>query len=67
MNCVNYIFVAMIKSNCPKTHFTCDNMRCVRGSLLCDGKDDCGDESDEVKGCSGSNDNSRNNQSCRKF
>ena len=43
----------MSRSNCPDTHFTCDNMKCLRGSLLCDEKDDCGDGSDESKGCSG--------------
>ena len=55
LNCISqlYLFLALMKTNCPKTHFTCDNMKCVRGSVLCDGEDDCGDGSDEVKGCSG--------------
>ena len=31
------------------TEFTCDNHRCVNSSIRCDGKDDCGDNSDEQK------------------
>ena len=42
---------AHLKSNCPETHFTCNNMKCLRGSLVCDGDNDCGDGSDEIKGC----------------
>lgn len=29
-------------------------MKCVFGSLMCNGNDDCGDASDETRGCSGS-------------
>ena len=42
----------MMKRNCPETRFTCDNDKCLPRSFICDGKDDCGDGSDE-EGCSG--------------
>ena len=34
-------------------HFKCNNHRCVQNLLVCDGKNDCGDYSDEDKGCRG--------------
>lgn len=33
---------------CPSSEFTCDNGGCVSRSWLCDGDDDCGDNSDET-------------------
>lgn len=35
---------------CMGDQMTCDNYKCVNQSSVCDGKDDCGDFSDE-KGC----------------
>uniref|UniRef100_A0A8C7X085 ST14 transmembrane serine protease matriptase a n=1 Tax=Oryzias sinensis TaxID=183150 RepID=A0A8C7X085_9TELE len=32
---------------CPK-QFTCKNQRCIKTELRCDGRDDCGDKSDEM-------------------
>ena len=47
------IYAGTLESNCPKSHFLCTNDICVTGSVLCDGNDDCGDGSDETKGCTG--------------
>ena len=33
---------------CPSSEFTCDNGGCVSRSWLCDGDNDCGDNSDET-------------------
>ena len=34
--------------DCPSSgYFTCDNKDCVPNSEVCDGTDDCGDNSDE--------------------
>ena len=38
---------------CPNDHFICRNKRCLLPSFKCDGKDDCGDNSDENDGCIG--------------
>ena len=36
---------------CPEETFTCNNKKCISESLKCDGKNDCGDNTDEVEGC----------------
>lgn len=36
---------------CPAPSFRCNNNRCIPGSWSCDGADDCGDNSDETRGC----------------
>ena len=38
--------------DCPSSgYFTCDNKHCVPNSEVCDGTDDCGDDSDEEQNC----------------
>ncbi|KAI1303593.1 hypothetical protein HDE_02159 [Halotydeus destructor] len=36
------------KDVCPLGHYHCANGRCVNNNWRCDGKDDCGDKSDEM-------------------
>ena len=36
---------------CPSHKFLCANDKCILPSEICDGKDDCGDNSDETTGC----------------
>ena len=36
---------------CP--NFLCENGRCLPNEMKCDGKNDCGDNSDEDQGCFG--------------
>ena len=38
---------------CADDHFLCANDGCVAASYMCDGNDDCGDNSDESTICSG--------------
>lgn len=38
---------------CGSELFVCGNDRCIDRGLMCDGYDQCGDNSDEVEGCSG--------------
>lgn len=37
---------------CPVSEHTCDNLQCVPRDKVCNGWDDCGDNSDEHAGCS---------------
>ena len=46
-------FLAPLPSNCDSSHFECKNSRCIHGYLLCDGTNNCGDNSDETYGCNG--------------
>ena len=43
----------MLASNCPSSFFLCSNKKCQSPSTMCDGVDDCGDNSDETIGCNG--------------
>ena len=36
---------------CPDANFTCENKRCIPKTMKCDGKDDCGDNTDENDDC----------------
>ena len=47
------IIVALMDSNCHPKHFKCNNKECINASLVCDDKNDCGDNSDETIGCFG--------------
>ena len=38
---------------CPNNSFICKNKKCLSEKMKCDGKDDCGDGSDEDDGCNG--------------
>ena len=37
--------------HCESDEFQCGNGICVLSSMVCDGDDNCGDESDELQGC----------------
>ena len=41
--------------SCPRENFLCANENCLDASYLCNGKNDCGDNSDEGTICSGNN------------
>ena len=43
----------MTIGNCPVDHYQCGDKRCIRETKMCDGKQDCLDNSDEVAGCNG--------------
>ena len=45
--------IALMDSKCHPKQFKCDNKGCIDASLVCDGKEDCGDNSDETIGCIG--------------
>lgn len=34
--------------DCSSNHFECSNGKCLNQTSVCNGKDDCGDRSDEV-------------------
>ncbi|XP_076305619.1 uncharacterized protein LOC143222678 [Tachypleus tridentatus] len=36
---------------CGLSEFSCDNGKCVRQNMYCNGREDCGDGSDEPRGC----------------
>ncbi|XP_022257744.1 uncharacterized protein LOC106473632 [Limulus polyphemus] len=36
---------------CGLSEFSCDNGKCVRQNMFCNGREDCGDGSDEPRGC----------------
>ena len=42
-----------LADGCPRESFLCSNHHCLNASVLCDGKNDCGDNSDEGTICSG--------------
>ena len=47
------LIIDPLAANCDSSHFQCINKRCIHAYLLCDGSDDCGDNSDESLGCNG--------------
>lgn len=46
----SHLFPLCVADNrkCKKGYFHCTNKRCVANRFLCNGADDCGDNSDEV-------------------
>ena len=45
--------ISISLSECGSNLFKCKNNHCVKVSNTCDGKDDCGDNSDEIFPCQG--------------
>ena len=43
----------ILGNQCLMNQFQCDNQNCVPRSTLCNGRDDCGDNSDETQDCIG--------------
>ena len=39
------------KVECPTNHFSCKNKNCISRAWVCDGDNDCGDNSDEMENC----------------
>ena len=46
----SYILI-QLQGNCSIGHFRCTNGRCVSKTQVCNGVDDCLDNSDEIKDC----------------
>ena len=48
VNCVsNFVVSVCSTAPCGEGNYTCFNRKCIRLSEVCDGQDDCGDNSDE--------------------
>ncbi|XP_046333612.2 low-density lipoprotein receptor-related protein 12-like isoform X1 [Haliotis rufescens] len=45
-------FNMAINHTCLSSRYLCNNNRCINKFLTCNGFDDCGDDSDEIDGCS---------------
>lgn len=50
---VNFAYILReLVAECRDVEYSCANGRCVSRDLLCNGRDDCGDLSDEIQACS---------------
>ena len=50
----HFLIIFQVGFGCPKEQFICKaTEKCIPSYLKCDGKDDCGDNSDEEEGCIG--------------
>ena len=47
------MYVTFLEHICPKENFVCANGKCLDAGLICNGYDECGDNSDESTVCSG--------------
>ena len=50
---IPYILIEISDVICEEYEFKCNNHKCIHSSLKCDGKDDCGENSDETEDCHG--------------
>ena len=50
---MNSFYFILLDHICPKNYFLCANGECLDQRLICNGNDDCGDNSDESTVCSG--------------
>ena len=48
----NRIILALDRE-CTKNEYSCKNHKCIPKALKCNGKNDCGDNSDETMDCIG--------------
>lgn len=46
---IGFPFLCVVQNTCSSNFFACANGNCLPMSLKCDGDNDCGDGSDEVK------------------
>lgn len=44
-----YPLIGFFVGNCQRGMFKCNNDHCINNTLVCDGQNDCGDNSDEDK------------------
>ncbi len=44
---IMYIYLSDLPT-CESTQFSCGNQKCIRMEWVCDGDNDCGDDSDEL-------------------
>ena len=48
---LNFSKITIAGFGCPENSFTCNNKKCIPEPFKCDGKNDCGDNTDEEEGC----------------
>ena len=47
----NDLHIGLIEGNCLNNQYTCSNKNCIPSVKICNGFDDCGDNSDEIEAC----------------
>ena len=53
-NLKSLVNIQFTGAKCSKNTFSCDNGKCISMALICDGKNDCIDTTDETIGCTSS-------------